>query len=469
MTKHSIPLVPSFVLLGCVIGGALVVNTPGMATILLASLFGILALQMPSATRSGLVLLGLKGPTRNHVILFAYLVLVGAAFLPILEGYNPLREGLTARRAYEFGLLVMATGVAAVYALSRGLPRLDFPKSEIYILLAFALLGLASASWSPAPLLTLGKASQLLLIVLGVTSLVPLFRKNSRLLGDLPYLVGLSSLTLVGTFLLLNYSIWGIPLASVVTSQGATRLVLGYAHPLMVGNLASLGVVSLMISNRRLGPRLILMMPLLWMVWLTSSRGPAVGLVAAGVVLTLFHLRSARRTRLQFVLAGVFSIWLLIAVRDFIPVDATAGLIKQLRLESVAGLSGRLDLWRFALEQVQERPLLGIGYETGRYVLLRYAAFAGVAHNSFIEVLIGTGFLGFTLLVVFSVELWRTIRWTRDPFLAGLATYAYVYGLTNPIVFVPGIGMTLLTLAIIRAVLLKRAHSPPFERLAWGT
>ncbi|HLE80973.1 MAG TPA: hypothetical protein VJA25_06750, partial [Dehalococcoidia bacterium] len=188
-----------------------------MATILLASLFGILALQMPSATRSGLVLLGLKGPTRNHVILFAYLVLVGAAFLPVLEGYNPLREGLTARRAYEFGLLVMATGVAAVYALSRGLPRLDFPKSEIYILLAFALLGLASASWSPAPLLTLGKASQLLLIVLGVTSLVPLFRKNSRLLGDLPYLVGLSSLTLVGTFLLLNYSIWGIPLASVVT------------------------------------------------------------------------------------------------------------------------------------------------------------------------------------------------------------------------------------------------------------
>lgn len=442
----------------------MVVRTPAAATALLALLGGILVLQMPHFTRFGLAVLGLRAPTRHHMIVLSYLILVNAAFLPVMEGYDPLREGLTARRAYELGLLVMATALAVVHGSPRGLRRLEFPRPEVYVLLTFALLGLASASWSPNPILTLAKAGQLVLIVLGTTSLVPLFRKNGQLLDDLPGLAGISTLVVLVAYLVLNYFLWGAFLASVTTWEGGTRLVLGYAHTLAAGNFASLGTVCLMASNRSAGARLILAVPLLLVVWLASARGPAAGLIAAAMVLVLLRFGSRARLRyaLQLAFVATLSVWLLIAIGGLISPRDVAGIVEHWRPESIVGISGRWDLWRFTLDQVRDRPFLGVGYEAGRYVLLRYAPFAGVAHNSFLDVLVGTGFLGFTLLVVFSIELVRMIWWTRDPLLAGLATYAYVYAMTNPIIFVPSTGMILVTLAVIRAAFLKRASSTPY-------
>jgi len=124
----------------------------------------------------------------------------------------------------------------------------------------------------------------------------------------------------------------------------------------------------------------------------------------------------------------------------------------QLRLETLVGLSGRLDLWSYTLERVMERPILGVGYEAGRYILLEYAPWAGIAHNSFLEVLIGTGVVGFVVILIICAAVLRTIARTRDALLVGLTLYMLFYGMTNPVLFVPGYGMALLTIAIVRAV-----------------
>jgi len=427
-------------------------STAALAWVGAVLLAVIALLLMPGLLKIGSAVFRIPGLTKQHLIVLAYLLLMGAAFLPIFEGYDPLREGLTGRRTYELGLMSAALAVVALHAVVRRHPQLNFGRFEIQALLAFVFLGFASALWSLNPTLTVAKAGQLLAIIVASVMMGPLIQRNKLLRVDLPYLVALSALLLIVSYSIANRLIWGTFLVYRESWGGVSRLVLGHAHPLASGNVAGLGAIGLLASNRGGGTKGLLLLPFLAVLWLTSARGPAVGFLAGGLGMALVSLGPRLRRR---IVAGVLGICvgLLIIFLSGVDLERLWPTYRsQLRLETLVGLSGRLDLWSYTLERVMERPILGVGYEAGRYILLEYAPWAGIAHNSFLEVLIGTGVVGFVVILIICAAVLRTIARTRDALLVGLTLYMLFYGMTNPVLFVPGYGMALLTIAIVRAV-----------------
>lgn len=82
-----------------------------------------------------------------------------------------------------------------------------------------------------------------------------------------------------------------------------------------------------------------------------------------------------------------------------------------------ATYTGRVDIWKFALSQLADRPLMGYGYEAfwatsrlvnGGYDLETWAATAGHAHNGFLNLAVTTGLIGVATLVWFLV--WCPLR-----------------------------------------------------------
>jgi O-antigen ligase len=76
-------------------------------------------------------------------------------------------------------------------------------------------------------------------------------------------------------------------------------------------------------------------------------------------------------------------------------------------------LTGRTEIWEVAIDWWQDRPLRGHGY-LGAWADPQFAAdqletrgeVLGSSHNSFIELLLGTGVVGFGLAVVLVAYLW---------------------------------------------------------------
>ena len=117
-----------------------------------------------------------------------------------------------------------------------------------------------------------------------------------------------------------------------------------------------------------------------------------------------------------------------------------------------ATLTGRTRIWGAALEEIRKAPLLGYGYQAVWQDADRWAPLAWItkhakfkaehAHNSWIETLLGLGYVGLTAFALVMLEAWlRTVKmvytsrgaWLALPFLAVYSlqslteSAAYVY------------------------------------------
>ncbi len=72
--------------------------------------------------------------------------------------------------------------------------------------------------------------------------------------------------------------------------------------------------------------------------------------------------------------------------------------------KQLTGLSGRVELWEAAMPAFSERPVFGNGYHGSRPILLRYASWAGYAHNAYLQTLLDFGIVGAALL-------WPVLVW----------------------------------------------------------
>ncbi len=105
-----------------------------------------------------------------------------------------------------------------------------------------------------------------------------------------------------------------------------------------------------------------------------------------------------------------------IAGSTLIVVGAAAWIRRDAWLSSVgqtSELNGRTAMWEVALEWFQERPVVGHGYlgawygrEFAAQMLAVYGAVLGSAHNTFVELLLGAGVVGFALAFTVFALIW---------------------------------------------------------------
>ena len=188
-----------------------------------------------------------------------------------------------------------------------------------------------------------------------------------------------------------------------LTHGGEEARLGGYfMNPNELGMLCVVGLACLMFNYDRHYQRVATSLKvavLLLALVLTGSRSSLVGFV----LVLFFHIRKAGNPRLKLAANA--------AALLALPTLAPLLLVKQGGLEEVLSLTGRLPFWRALLtEAVPREPLLGYGFmriSYGEYFQSVHTYAAQMAHNTFIQVLLNLGLIGFSIALL---QLGFTIR-----------------------------------------------------------
>jgi O-antigen ligase len=143
---------------------------------------------------------------------------------------------------------------------------------------------------------------------------------------------------------------------------------------------------------------------------LAQSRSPATAAVLG--LLTVLVLRRRFGLLALVALAGAALIYLTTA----------ASVVQQAFLrgqspELFYSLTGRIGWWKVAWDAFQDRPLLGFGGYTGRFLVLGPLGVTDASsfHNAWLEILVGVGLIGFLPFLATFVRTWLNLLRPLSP------------------------------------------------------
>lgn len=418
-----------------------------VSALVLLGYLGISDLRIAGAF-TGAIVLAIWG-----VVAFSRPRLALAASFPILlvagtkfrtrDADASLAGVLDAQILLEIGLFaVIGVGLLGAWLATRDGRRAS--RAEVVIGL-YAALALLSTLWSAAPALTFVRATQLAIVggvaILGVRVLAPAASLWFASRAAAAHVVLCSSLAAVfpwaaGTF---------------YYSEGF-RFSWFAMHPIDAGTLAAiaaLGAASLVIFGgsrhvpARLGVRApLLVLALVAILLLTSSRGPLIGFIAAAGVLWLMRIHPAFRLS-----AGIVAVSLALAAVVFAPdlrgwLDSLASqnsavsraFFRGQTADTVLELNGRLGLWDDVKPAIVAQLLTGYGYQASRSVLLDAAPWAAYAHNAFLQTVLDLGVAGTVALVLLlAIGLSAAFQRALDPWTRATIAALMVFLALNSI------------------------------------
>jgi len=380
----------------------------------------------------------------DSVIVFLVVVLIGIAFTPTTEG-GVLSLTLDSKRIQRLGFLMAATVLIAGYGGYFRRIRVRTRDTSFLIASAFGVWALVSANWSLVPTFTFLKAFEYLLLVTIVATTVATVNYSTTSAYRFARIVAFALTTVVILYLFFNLLEFGTPFHGVPSNRG-NRFALGYAHPLETADIVSLALIALIAAKGSWWWRLPLATGLLILIVWSKPLAPGFGLIAGLLAMTWPIIRKENRLISVYFLCflGVigFSSFETLRADIALPQEAT---------QYLGTLSGRLPLWEFALQQAWEKPIAGHGFFSSRFIVMDRFAFAGTAHNTFIDILLTTGIVGLILLAVFS---WYVVRggWMlKNRMLIGTSIFCLTHALTDYVIFTPGVPTAVLLLAVLAA------------------
>ncbi|MEC5174931.1 O-antigen ligase family protein [Chryseobacterium nepalense] len=168
-------------------------------------------------------------------------------------------------------------------------------------------------------------------------------------------------------------------------------------NPNELGMLAGVGSACLIFDLYRFKNKvwtIIKIMIILYALYMTGSRSSLIGVL----LIIFFHVNQTKRKGLKL---GIIAVVLAIAPFAVYMVILKGG--DQSRLEEVMSLTGRLPFWKALItEGLPREPLLGFGFMRIDYKEFFQSAhtYPGkMTHNTFMQVLMNLGFIGFTIVL----------------------------------------------------------------------
>ncbi|MDE2311651.1 MAG: O-antigen ligase family protein [Patescibacteria group bacterium] len=176
-------------------------------------------------------------------------------------------------------------------------------------------------------------------------------------------------------------------------------------------------------------------------IYLSVTRGAAVGLavgagVAGVVYIALSSKTRSRRIGVAAIAALILLAGLFFAVRGKLPEQSLARRLTEFHDSNTVS---RLIQWRMAWEGIQVRPLLGVGPENYYYIANKYFdpqlynydySWFDKPHNYWLELWATTGLFGLlSYLAVAALSIWATLRARRAGILSGPESAALIGGL----------------------------------------
>ncbi|PCJ65324.1 MAG: exopolysaccharide transporter [Bacteroidetes bacterium] len=184
---------------------------------------------------------------------------------------------------------------------------------------------------------------------------------------------------------------------------GADFRLGGYImNPNELGMLAGLGLSCLIFDLYRKPKKIwtiIKVVIILWALVLTKSRSSLVGVL----LIVFFHVRRSNSTKLKL---AVY-----VAIAAIIPIVIQTLVLRSGGLEDILSMTGRLPFWKALIaEGLPREPLFGFGFMRIDYHdhFESVHTYAGhMTHNTFLQVLMNLGFVGFTIVLF---QMFFTIR-----------------------------------------------------------
>ena len=215
-------------------------------------------------------------------------------------------------------------------------------------------LGVASISWSILPTYSTARILAAILMFMAIVKIARTVANREdieKLLGW--YLIGTGivwAVVLVSSLLMSHDVVW-----DVEEMTGLVRLRGIYGSPNQIGEiaLATIGVGLVMWSRINGWKRALLAMQMaaaFVLAGLADSRSPFVGLAVGGLLYLVWRYRL--RAVPIIVALGVVG-FIIVAQLD----------PEYLNRGDVTSLTGRTDIWQFAIQKIEQRPLIGYGFE----------------------------------------------------------------------------------------------------------
>ncbi|MBS1668475.1 MAG: O-antigen ligase family protein [Bacteroidetes bacterium] len=176
-------------------------------------------------------------------------------------------------------------------------------------------------------------------------------------------------------------------------------------NPNELGMLAAVGISCYMFCLYEKGQRVFILIKIfimLYAVILTGSRSTTIGCL----IIAFFHINQSSNKRLKTLMYAGGAMVIPIAVNTLIVKSAGNG-----GVDEVMSMTGRLPFWTALItEGLPREPLLGFGFQRINYTLYFsgvHTYTASMAHNTFIQVLMNLGFIGFTIMLF---QMFFTVR-----------------------------------------------------------
>lgn len=365
------------------------------------------------------------------------------AFMPLVPRASALSSEASPSRIMEIALLGLAFSAAvARVTASRLIAVLSANAGLFLVLLAFTVWAAVTAivaGKSPTGVVKAAELAAVLLVAFACHA-DPRLRPAS-----IPRVIALAVLAAAAILLAANIPIYGEFLPMRPTEgESRIRLFLGFNHPLASALMLAIGMVAVLFAGFRLAFLLAAEALLLPLFILCNARGLTVGIAAAALAALSLLARPVQRAALAVVsvvaaLAGLVSI----SVHDSLLVELMA-----ITDGDGATLNGRTELWSTILTIALEHPLTGVGYYNLRHYVLGTFHWAGAAHNSFLEILVGTGLVGGALFLGFALIWVARVASLQNGFLVALSPVMLVEAMLNSILFVPSFSFLVLLMGL---------------------
>jgi O-antigen ligase len=327
---------------------------------------------------------------------------------------------------YRIGLDFIVGALLMSRCLTGKTPRLRLLFCGLIGVMAlYPLLALASTTWSAAPSFTLFRAVEYMLDLALIGAFVAAFNSVEDYQAFANW-----TWTLLG---LLVLSAWIGALLDPADawmegySYGPLRIRLEGVYPILDANsigeysaiLASISLARILDDPEhkydRAWYRLLFIATIITLIF-TQTRAAVAAFVVALILLFVFTRRILLGTVLGITAAVGASVVLFFTNFGNTVVSY---LLRGQTMAEAEGMSGRADMWQFAIRKISERPWTGYGgYAGGRFVVLPGLGMPGKSDvlNTMVESFIDLGVLGvIVLLIVFVGIWWHLFRASRSP------------------------------------------------------
>lgn len=330
-------------------------------------------------------------------------------------------------------LIAMALSITSSYGQGNNRIIISFKLEWIhYFVIAFGLFGICTSFWAVSPSNAITRGISVLELCILLILIIPAYLKVSDA-EDI-----LNAIKWSGYAIVIICFIYYGPSAVLASIFTGRRLDSTFLNTNTIGLITADAIIIeiyQIIKDHKFYLRGVLLIPCLVMLAASESRKALVTAVV-GVLLTLLLLNRGRITGVKLfrfiaiVVAAIVAIYLIMTLQIFSGVaERMVNLFAQMRTSGDDWVDHsawmRNNLVHLGLQLFNSHKIGGVGLDNTRFYVKQQYNYDYYLHNNYVEVLAGTGIIGFLLYyipyIIIGIKLFR-LRKTSDTTYAVITT-----------------------------------------------